>query len=75
MGQQQVDAFSVVPRSTSTTTTRLHILPPHGSGYATDEDAQSHFPDSYDPMLEYPYVLVLSTDLFCCSRTRMNDVR
>ena len=55
---QGADAFSVVPRSTSsTTTTRLHILPPQGSGYATDEDAQSHFPDSYDPMLEYPYVL------------------
>jgi len=34
--------------------TRLHIIAPPGSGYLTRDDEESDFPDTYDPMMEYP---------------------
>ena len=34
--------------------TNLFIRAPPGSGYADLDDEQSYYPDSYDPMMEYP---------------------
>jgi hypothetical protein len=34
--------------------TSFFIFAPQGSGYATPEDEQSPFPDTYEPMMEYP---------------------
>ena len=34
--------------------TFLSIIAPPGSGYSTPEDEVSTFPDTYDPMMEYP---------------------
>ncbi len=33
---------------------RLYIIAPQGSGYATPDDETSPFPDTYEPMMEYP---------------------
>ncbi len=38
----------------TTTNTHLHLRAPPGSGYFTDEDEESFFPSTYDPMMEYP---------------------
>jgi hypothetical protein len=32
----------------------LFLRAPPGSGYVSDEDEQSFFPDTYEPMMEYP---------------------
>lgn len=32
----------------------LFLRPPPGSGYMSEEDEQSFFPDTYEPMMEYP---------------------
>jgi hypothetical protein len=34
--------------------TTLFIIPPASSGYAQPEDETSFFPDTYEPMMEYP---------------------
>lgn len=49
-------SFTVSPTSINRrqTTGRLHIIAPPGSGYARPEDETSSFPDSYEPMMEYP---------------------
>mmetsp|Transcript_26349 Transcript_26349/g.32473 ORF Transcript_26349/g.32473 Transcript_26349/m.32473 type:complete len:402 (-) Transcript_26349:39-1244(-) len=43
--------------STSTslrTSTQINLRPPPGSGYFEEEEEQSFFPDTYEPMMEYP---------------------
>ena len=53
-----IESFSVQPciwRPRSVThSTRLRIYAPPGSGYAGPEDEESHLPDTYEPMMEYP---------------------
>lgn len=46
--------FGTSRTSRSTATTRLYIIAPQGSGYATPDDETSPFPDTYEPMMEYP---------------------
>ena len=41
-------SHSALPRS------RLFLFAPPGSGYAQPEDETSFFPDTYEPMMEYP---------------------
>lgn len=62
LAASSIDGFSVLPsypsllwrRTSTTTTTRLRIFAPPGSGYARPEDEQSELPSTYDPMMEYP---------------------
>jgi hypothetical protein len=42
------------PFGTRSRNCRLHIIAPQGSGYATPDDETSPFPDTYEPMMEYP---------------------
>jgi hypothetical protein len=34
--------------------TRINLQAPPGSGYFTEDEAESFFPDTYEPMMEYP---------------------
>lgn len=51
-------AYTTLPLKTfgirRQSTSRLMIFAPPGSGYATPEDEKSPFPDTYEPMMEYP---------------------
>jgi hypothetical protein len=59
-----ISAFSTLSRSASFISTHasrnlqkrspLFLRAPPGSGYAEDEDERSYFPDTYDPVMEYP---------------------
>ena len=50
----QVSAFTVTSPSIGRRPTFLSIIAPPGSGYARPEDETSPFPDTYEPMMEYP---------------------
>eukprot|EP00551_Chaetoceros_affinis_P010682 CAMPEP_0203672816 /NCGR_PEP_ID=MMETSP0090-20130426/9563_1 /ASSEMBLY_ACC=CAM_ASM_001088 /TAXON_ID=426623 /ORGANISM="Chaetoceros affinis, Strain CCMP159" /LENGTH=441 /DNA_ID=CAMNT_0050538239 /DNA_START=125 /DNA_END=1450 /DNA_ORIENTATION=+ len=43
-----------LPCSSTSTSTKLYLKAPPGSGYFTEEDQESFFPPTYDPMMEYP---------------------
>ncbi len=40
--------------TSKTTSTNLNLRAPPGSGYYTDEDEPNYFPETYEPMMEYP---------------------
>ncbi len=50
---QSSHAFTT-SRTCSSSTTRLYLVPPPGSGYAGPEYEINEMPDSYEPMMEYP---------------------
>lgn len=53
----QISAFSPIltpSQITPSSKSSLSLRAPPGSGYASDEDEINYFPETYEPMMEYP---------------------